>query len=364
MTCVCVTGGAGLIGRHLVEHLVSLGHEVLVVDDLSNSDFPYDWTDQKRIHFIEHDITSQRAADLMAATDPEIVWHLSAHAYEGLSQFCPVMVSNTAVIGTLNVLRAAINCGTVKRFVNVSSMARYGSGAAWATTYSEGEPELVAYGPPFIEDEHVAHPEDIYGHGKVMAERCVETLCDLHGIEWCHAVPHNCVAEANLKALSDPYRGVLLIWANQLLRGQEMTVFGDGEQRRAPSYVGDVVPALAKMGFVPEANREVINLGGATHYSIQEMSLAMNDAFTKVAGRNPLPIRTEDPRPCEVKNAWCSVEKSQRLLGYEDKTSLDEMCERIVRWAYSVAPNGVEPRYLTSFEIEKKAPAAWTERRM
>ena len=371
MSRALITGGCGLIGRHLVDYLLGQDHDVVVVDDLSNSDEVKEWRGNKSVTFLELDITAPDAAAAMAAMKPfSVVFHLAAHAYEGLSQFCPVLVSNTAVIGTLNVLRAAINAGTVKRCVAVSSMARYGSGELFVPineTVCDGD---TAYyipsrcGPPFGEQKHRESPEDVYGHGKVMAERCVETLCDLHGIEWCHAVPHNVTGPANLKALADPYRGVMLIATNRLLRGLPVIIFSDGSQRRAPSDVQDVVPALAKMGFADGMHGEVINLGGAAHYSITEIARSVRKAFVEVTGRDDPGVQYEPDRPCEVLNAWCSVEKSTRLLGYEDKTSLDDMSRRIVEWAYVVAPNGVEPRYLDKFEIEAKAPMAWVERRM
>lgn len=353
MSRVLVTGSNGLVGRHLVNYLLEHDHQVVAVDDLSNSDPVPEWTHDDFVTLVELDITSPESASTIAAMKPfSVVFHLAAHAYEGLSQFTPCMVSNTAIIGTLNVLRAAVNCGTVKRFVNVSSMARYGDGWGFDNV-----------GPPFNEG-YVPQPEDVYGHGKVMAERCVETLCDLHGLEWCHAVPHNITGEANLKALADPYRGAMLIWTNQLLRGQEITIFGDGEQKRAPSYAGDVVPALAKMGFIPEANKQVINLGGAHAYTINAMAESVRKAFRSVVGRTDQGLRYESERPCEVTNAWCTVSTSVQLLGYADETSLDDMADRIMRWAYRAAPSGVEPRYLDKFEIEAKAPKAWTEKRM
>lgn len=359
MSRCLVTGAAGLIGAHLVNHLLDLGHDVVAVDDLSNGEWPKEWSRDNRITVVELDITSPEAAATIAAMKPfSVCYHLACAPYEGLSQFCPRFVSDSVVGGTVNVLRACINAGTVRRFVNTSSMARYGSGQC----VQDGR--IAASPPPFVEDKHLTIPEDVYGIAKVSAEMITEVLCDLHGIEWCHAVPHNVVGEANLKALSDPYRGVLLIWTNQLLRGQEITVFGDGEQKRAPSYVGDVVPALAKMGFADQAVSQAINLGGATEYTINEMRQELSRSFCLITGKPSTFYRTEDSRPREVVDAWCSVEKSQRLLDYKDKTSLGEICDRIVRWAYSVAPDGVELRYMDRFEIEAKAPKVWLERRM
>ena len=396
MSRILVTGGFGLLGRHLANHLAEKIHHVTVVDDLSNS-----WLGGVRYtEFIQLDVTKTSAQNTIAKCRPDVVFHLACHPYESLSQFTPADVSTSIVTGTINTLVGAINSGTCKRFVNLSSLARYGSGTAliWNKMASR---DIVQHGravkaesgylsyksgamPPFVDSSedfwHIPAPEDIYGISKVHAERSVEVLCDLHGIEWCHAVPWNVYGPSNLRSLADPYRNVVSLWINALLRDKPIVIFGDGQQRRAPSYVGDVVPAIAKMGFLPEAAGQVINVGAERHMTIKEMAQATVAAWSEVAGARSTIwsgdsmagapdgiwdavaeklIRYESERPCEVKHAYCSVEKAKRLLGYEDKTPLREGIKKTIEWALELAPNGVEPRYLDHYEIEKKMPRVW-----
>eukprot|EP01027_Heterolobosea_sp_BB2_P009161 GEZU01013546.1.p1 GENE.GEZU01013546.1~~GEZU01013546.1.p1 ORF type:complete len:235 (-),score=26.27 GEZU01013546.1:445-1149(-) len=232
-------------------------------------------------------------------------------------------------------------------------MARYGSGHRC----DDG----TIKGPPF-DESYIANPEDIYATAKVSSEECVKILCNLHNIEWSIVVPHNVYGEANESALSDPYRGFLLIWVNRLLRRKPFYIYGDGEQVRAPSYVLDTIPAIAKMGLCPETNHQIVNIGAQAHYTINEIAALVREVFTEVTGLDtPEPIYVAG-RPCEVKYAYCTIEKSVRLLGYQDKTSLREGVRRLVRWASALAPNGLEPRYLQSYEISEKMPETWKKR--
>jgi len=352
---ILVTGGAGLIGRPLCDHLMHLGHQVHVIDDLSNSTSDVispQWSSFHSVDLTDNKLTIQTIASIR----PNIIYHLACHPYEGLSQFCPYDVCNTTHIATVNVVSGAIKCGgSVKRFVNYSSMARYGSGQKM----DNGQ----VRGPPFDESFR-PNPEDVYAAAKVSAEQIVEIMCNLHDIEWVHCVPHNVYGESNTNVLSDPYRGVILIWINCLLRGRSFYIYGDGNQTRAPSYVGDCVGPMAALGL---ADKELVasqafNIGALKEYSLNEIAQVMCQVYTQVTGKEaPKPLYTE-ARPLEVKHAFCNNTKSVKVLGYEDRTSLEEGIRRMIEWAISVAPNGVEPRYLTELELDEKAPIQWRKK--
>lgn len=298
---------------------------------------------------------------------PDIIYHTACHPYEGLSQFCPVDISETTLIGTLNVLTGAIKSHSVKRFVNFSSMARYGKG------HHKDDGSIL--GPPY-EEWYRCQPEDVYASAKVSAEECIRVLCGLHGIEWTNVIPHNVYGESNLKVLSDPYRGVIMIWVNSLLRGVPYYIYGDGEQKRAPSYIGDVVGPMALMGFSEDVVGQSVNIGADQEYSMNEISSIMLEEFaaasniTTLQGGNgnkqqqqslPKPIHTEN-RPCEVKLSWCSHEKSKKLLDYKETTTLRQGIRNVIQWAQQVAPNGLQNRYLKELEIEELAPKTWTKK--
>jgi len=360
---VIVTGGAGLIGLHVVKRLLDIGHLVWVLDDFANSE--RDVVD-KRAEIVEVDLTVQKPT--VAAIEeikPNVIFHLACHPYEGLSQFNPTDVTMSTSIATLNVVTGAVRAGGVRRIVNYSSMARYGKGHPGqpAEMSQNAEKQVEYLGTPF-QEWYRPNPEDVYGCAKVSAEKSLEILCDLHNIEWCHVVPHNVYGEANGKALSDPYRGVLLIWTNCMLRNKPFFVYGDGMQKRAPSYVGDCVNPMVAMGFGP-FHREVINIGSLQEYTLNDMADIAQEVFEEVTGRPPVKYQRAEKRPCEVKDAWCSIDKSVRLLGYEDKTSLREGMTKLIKWAAETYPEGLEPRYLPSLEIEgDKVPSVWRERKM
>lgn len=261
----------------------------------------------------------------------------------------------TTFIATINVLIGAVNAKTVKRFVNYSSMARYGAG--------HERDDGTVRGPPFVED-YKPSPEDVYACAKVGAERSAQILCDLHGIEWANCVPHNVYGEANAKALSDPYRGFLLIWTNCLLRGRPFFIYGDGKQKRAPSYIQDCVGPMAKLGFSPNVISQTVNIGSLKEYELNDIADIVREEFTKITGHDTLPPVHTEARPCEVKNAWCSIQKSVDLLNYDDKTSLREGVHRLIKWSFENFPNGLDPRYLNQFDITDKAPKVWTEKKM
>jgi len=356
---VIVTGGAGLIGLHVVRKLLDDGHSVWVLDDFANSE--REEVDQ-RACIVEVDLTVQQpTVDAVERIKPDVIFHLACHPYEGLSQFNPTDVTMSTSIATLNVVTAAVRAGCVKRIVNYSSMARYGRGHK--TPSSQDGTGSAPLGPPF-QEWYDPNPEDVYGCAKVSAERSLEILCDLHNIEWCHVVPHNVYGEANGKALSDPYRGVLLIWTNCMLRNKPFFVYGDGMQKRAPSYVGDCVGPMVKMGF-GAFHRQVVNIGSLKEYAMNDMAEIAQEVFIEVTGRTPPKWLRAEKRPCEVKDAWCSIEKSVSLLDYRDKTSLREGMTKLMTWASEKYPEGLEPRYLPKLEIEgDKVPSVWRERRM
>jgi UDP-glucose 4-epimerase len=348
-----VTGGAGLIGKHLVDYLIDvLGHEVIVVENFSNS-VPEVVHAKATIEECDLAVEHERTVAIVEKHRPDIIFHAACHPYEGLSQFNPVDVTLSTHVSTLHLLVGATKAGSVKRFVYFSSMARYGSGHRC----DDGS----VRGPPFEED-FIPNAEDVYASAKIASEECVRILCNLHNIEWSIVVPHNVYGEANDKALSDPYRGFLLIWVNNLLRNKPFYIYGDGEQQRAPSYVTDTIPAIAKMGLDPKTNHQTVNIGARQHYSINETAKIVRRVFTEVTGMpTPEPIYTK-ARPCEVKYAFCTIDKSIDLLGYEDKTSLEEGVRKLTQWAWKIAPNGLDPRYLQKYEIVKQIPETWEKK--
>lgn len=227
----------------------------------------------------------------------DIVYHCAATAYEGLSVFSPLLVTQNIFEASVSTVTAAIK-NQVKRFVYCSSMARYGTNQI-----------------PFRE-EYIPHPQDPYGIAKEAGERVIINLCDTHGIEWNIAVPHNIVGPR--QKYDDPFRNVMSIMLNRMLQGKAPVIYGDGEQKRCFSYIDDCLYCLNELAFSENVKGEIINIGPDEEIvTINKLAeLCANET-----GCNLDPIHYED-RPKEVKLATCSADKARRLLNYSTTTNL------------------------------------------
>lgn len=331
---IITTGGAGFMGSWLVDYLRGKGHTVLALDDLSGGE---EENISSKQDFIKVDLCNEQKTErIFKKFSPHLVYAFAAHPHEGLSQFCPLDITRNTYISALSTFRAAIN-SNCKKIVFASSMARFGHGN---------------YKPPFTENYPRA-PVDIYGIAKCAAERALETLASIHKFGWVILLPHNVMGPRQSR--DDIYRNMFMIWAVAILRGKPVYIYGDGMQTRAPSYIEDMLEPMAKTGLDESINEEIINLGGEKFYSINELAQMVIDEFElKIK-----PIHIED-RPCEVKNAYCSIAKSQKLLDFKDKTSIKEGIHKLVEWVKDVGSK--EPRYLEKLEIEAYAPEVWTKK--
>jgi UDP-glucose 4-epimerase len=233
-----------------------------------------------------------------------------------------------------NLLVAAVN-NNVKKFVFTSSMAVYGSQQ-----------------PPFSE-EMLPMPEDPYGCGKAYCENMVKIFAHTYDFDYTILRPHNVYGPR--QNISDPFRNVLGIWINLIMKGKEPYIFGDGEQQRAFSYIGDVVPAIANAGLQNKASNEIINVGSSEVSTINEAC----QVVLKAMDSRLKPIY-QDARPGEVKYAYCTSEKSEKLLDYKTATKLEEGIKIMVKWAKAYGAQ--EPTYRLPLEITKKAPQLWKEK--
>ena len=226
MTKVLVTGGAGFIGSHLVDYLIDeLKLDVVVLDNLSGGSTK---NLNPEAEFINGDIRDPVACK-RAVKGCAVVYHLAAYAAEGLSHFRKKFIWDNNMVGSINVLNAAVN-ENVKVFVFTSSMAAYGNQKA-----------------PFSEDMPCT-PEDTYGLAKFAFEKELELTKRLYGMQYVIIRPHNVIGIRQNK--KDPARNVLAIWSNMILNNKAPLIYGDGKQTRAFSYVGDIVPCVAKAPFL------------------------------------------------------------------------------------------------------------------
>ncbi len=281
-----VTGGAGFMGSHVADELLKLGHEVVVIDDLSGGfreNVPGGAT------FVRGSVTDHGLIDnLFERYRFDYVYHLAAYAAEGLSHFIKRFNYNNNLIGSINLINASVN-HRVKCFVFTSSIAVYGAAQLPMT------------------EETIPQPEDSYGIAKLAVELDLKACHEMFGLNYIIFRPHNVYGER--QNIGDKYRNVIGIFINKMMQNQPMTIFGDGEQTRAFSYIADVAPAIAGSAEMPAAYNEVFNVGANTPYSVNYLAKVVAEAMG-------LECKVErlDPR-VEVKHAFSSHEKLERVFG-------------------------------------------------
>ena len=325
-----VTGGAGFMGSHVAEHLLRQGHEVVVLDDLSGGFEPNVPPGVTFIQgsIIDHDLINR----LFERHRFSYVYHLAAYAAEGLSHFIKRFNYSNNLIGSINLINASVN-HDVKCFVFTSSIAVYGSGRS-----------------PMSE-EMTPVPEDPYGVAKFAVEQELRISHEMFGLDSIVFRPHNVYGER--QNIGDRYRNVVGIFMNQLLRGEPMTIFGDGTQLRAFTHIDDVAPIIARSVDCPEARNQIFNIGADQPHSVNELAEIVADAMGL-----PCNILRLDTRN-EVKVAFSDHSKAERVFGGKDKKSLKEGVAAMAAW---VQKHGArESSVFEEIEILKKMPPSWAK---
>src|SRR5581483_2084511 len=212
------------------------------------------------------------------------------------------------VLGSVNVLNAAVRAETVERFVFTSSIAVYGGAQT-----------------PMTEDV-IPEPEDPYGVAKYAVELDLRAAQRMFGLDYTVFRPHNVYGE--LQNLADPYRNVIGIFMNQLLSGRPMTISGDGSQTRAFTYIDDVAPLIARSIDVPAAANEVFNIGADTPYTVLDLARTVARALdVEEPEIDFLPAREE------VVHAFSDHAKLSRVFGEAPTVSLEDGVRRMADWA-------------------------------
>ncbi len=327
---VLITGVAGFIGGHVADGLASAGHEITGVDDLSGG---FARNVHPEVQFHQLDLRDPEATELTVGKNPpELLCHLAANAREGASQFQPRDVTGRNLMAYMNVLVPALRRG-LKKVVLYSSMAVYGEQK-----------------PPFSE-EIPRQPVDVYGVNKASMESITEVLADVHGFEYTIIRPHNVFGER--QSLSDPFRNVAAIFMNRIMRSEPLYIYGDGEQQRAFSYIGDSLPSfLRACELAPALDAQIINVGGTQVITVSELARMVIEEFEVETEIRHLP-----DRPREVKYAYSTWERSVRLLGYEERYGVRDGIRRMALWAKKMGPQAWSEETL---ELpSEKAPSIW-----
>jgi UDP-glucose 4-epimerase len=326
---ILVTGAAGFIGSHVCRHLLKAKHHVVGLDDLSGGFRDYV---PEGVKFVEGSITNtDLVKKLFAENQFEYVFHLAAYAAEGLSHFIKHFNYTNNLLGSVNLINASINHG-VKCFVFTSSIAVYGKNQL-----------------PMTEDA-VPQPEDPYGIAKYAVELDLKETHEMFGMNHVIFRPHNVYGE--FQNIGDRYRNVIGIFMNQILQGQPMTIFGDGEQTRAFSYIDDVAPVIAASIERPASYNQVFNVGADKPYSVNELATVVSKAMGAPPQIKHLEARNE------VVHAYSAHEKVHKHFGDLIKNvSLEDGVNRMAAWAKKAGAR--QGKAFEGIEVRKKLPPSW-----
>jgi UDP-glucose 4-epimerase len=296
-----VTGGAGFIGSSLVDRLLAEGHEVDVVDDFSTGSLSNLAEARKSggrsLHIHHLDITAPAVTELMARRRPQLVFHLAAQADVRVSVARPTYDANVNVIGSLHVLEGA----------RQAEAERVVFAASGGTLYGDPSPDELP-----VRESHPQQPLSPYGVSKKSVIDYLVAYRELHALEF------SALALANVYGpRQDPHgeAGVVAIFAERILRGEEVTVYGDGEQTRDFVFVDDVVDA-----FVRAATRGgglVCNVGTGQETSVNGLLATM----AQVAGVEATAVKAP-LRPGELLRSCLDVERAAIQLGWRPWTEL------------------------------------------
>lgn len=299
-----ITGGAGFIGSSIAKELVCKGGEVVVLDDLS-SGYRVNIDGHPGVRLVERDVRDGAAVEA-AVAGVDAVFHLAASVGNKRSIDQPVNDAEINVIGTLRVLEAARKAG-VRKVVMSSSAGIFG--------------ELKTLP---IREDHPAEPDSPYGASKLCAEKEGLAYAKLYGMEVV------CLRYFNVYGPSqrfDAYGNVIPIFVFQMLRGEPVTIFGDGEQTRDFVNVRDVVQANIKAAMAPGVSG-AFNIGSGTRISINALVERL-----KAATGMDTPVRYGPCRPGDVRDSLADIDAARKAFGFEPGVTMDEGLPEYVSWA-------------------------------
>lgn len=323
---ILVTGGLGFIGSHLVDRLVVDGHKVYVIDDLSGG---YMENENLATFTFLADCRDTVAMDtIIKSVKPEVLYHLAANAAENKAQFSPIDVTSRNYDAFIKVLTSFIRHGG-KKFIYTSSIAVYG-----------------ALQTPFKEQDK-PEPEDLYGITKLAAEQTLHVMSKVHDFQYVIVRPHNVYGPR--QNMSDPYRNVVTIWMNAILRDEPRIIYGDGEQKRQFTYIDDLVHQLAQC-VQPNIINTTFNIGASQSYTLKDLS----DAITFITGDEN--VQHVPSRPQEVKEALADHKLADFVFG-ACTTDLKTGLQKTWEWCRE---EGAQELLYTEIEIpSKKLPVTW-----
>ena len=326
---VLITGGAGFIGSHLADTLLARGYRVRALDNLE----PQVHESGARPEYLSAEVelvagdVRDAAAVGRALDGADAVVHLAARVGVGQSMYEPAEYTSTNDLGTAVLCQALLE-RPVRKLLVASSMSVYGEGTGPARTrdqleHGEWEPPGGLAPTPETKQPELA---SVYALGKYQQER----LCLIFGSAY--SVPTVALRLFNTygprQALSNPYTGVLAIFASRLLNEKPPLIFEDGLQRRDFVSVHDVASAFALALDSPAADGQVLNIGSGTSVTVLELA----ERLATVMGVDVRPETTGRYRVGDIRHCFADIALARELLGYEPKVTLEQGMAELVEW--------------------------------
>ena len=305
---ILVTGGAGFIGSHLVDSLLSERFEVTVLDNFSTGQAQNisHHKNARDFHVVHGDVRDAKLVKKVVE-NVDAVFHEAALIDVALSAKEPILFNDVNVVGTLNLLRACVDSG-IRRFVFASSAAVYGN----------SEPAKKSENTPL-------DPVSPYGVTKLAAENYVRIFSDLYGLE---TVSLRCFnAYGPRQGLGSSYSGVITAFLSRLRNNQAPVIHGDGKQTRDFVNVGDVVSANILALKSKNAVGEAFNVASGSAITISDLA----EILQRMTNKEHLkPIFTE-PRIGDIKHCLADISKAERLLSFHPEVKISDGLLRLIQ---------------------------------
>lgn len=318
-----------MIGTVLSNYLLKRGYIIVGIDNLSGG---FLRNISPEVKFYEENIVNQNAVNSIFETEkPDYVIHCAAYAAEVLSPFVRNFNYTNNLVGSVNIINACINFD-VKKLVNFSSIATYG--------------ELPV---PFKETD-TRQPKDCYGIAKLAVEMDLKEAYEHFGLRYSSVLPHNVVSK--YQNYYDLYRNAIAIWIRQCLTDEDITIYGDGLQKRSFSDCSYICEPIEKL--LTQFDSESFNLGSDHEVTILEAAQLVLD-IAKSRSQTKSKIIYLEPRK-EVKIAVADHTKAKKLLGFNDETNLRQIIEEMFDYAITLP---TQPVLKMEYEISKNIYSYW-----
>ena len=306
MARMFVTGGGGFIGSHLAERLLSVGHEVAILDNFSTGRRENIESFRDKITLHESDVRDNDAL-LRAMIDVDCVFHLAALPSVPRSVKKPIESHDVNATGTLSVLAAARHVG-VRRVIYAASSSAYGD-----------------VDVPAKHEGLSPRPISPYGAAKLAGEYYCQVFHTVYGLETV------CLRYFNVfgprQNPNSPYTGVMAIFIPAMLRGERPRIFGDGTATRDYTYIDNGIDANILAMTAQDVSGEVVNAACGGRVSVLEVVEILN----RILGTSLEPEFC-DPRPGDIQHSSADISKARRLLKFEPRISVEEGLRRTVEW--------------------------------